>query len=646
MPILLCTFALLLALQGGPAEHRVRVEGSVVDAAGKPIAGAQVTLHAQPPVPLASEAPDRIVVRSGNGGRFAAELLLQRDYLAWAAADGGFRTPVEPVVYGRPLELRQANVERLAVAVQLVGLEAWQPLGGLGVQLVEADGRETLLPLAPAGATPLPELCGERVQLRLLHHGRAIQAWTVWLTRRGREEAAARLADQAKAVRDPPVAGLPDLVKDPPPPLELERILVPPPVVLPFEVVDRGTRAAIAGARVFREQALDLLAPPEAVSDEKGRGELVLPRPIDAWGRPVRGSFLLVAAARGYALAPTGWVDQPWPGMQVLPGEAMSAGRAPLLAVEMQPGRVLTGEMRNAKRFKAREVDVLAKLLSTESEAAPKGRSELCDHLVLQTKEGRVELHASSIYRDVLRTRLLVRLPVGFLGQRTGSAGSWVDWPLPDDYDDYRTDGKPDAPPLDLLKVRRLGLRLVLPGGRPAAFGVVEVIPRPGAISETWEPQLAAIRVRADQRGQCTIPWALPKGWILAMHDEHGVVVRHDLEGDLGPLTLGRLAVIEGQVVDAAGAPAPGAKLVCGYKWPDDPTEEHEIISAVNARALETRTDAQGRFRASILQRNLLGYWLWVEWSDGKRALECDVPAEIGTKSARLVIRLNGTIGG
>ena len=88
------TLVLALALWGGTApanaQERGRVLGTVKDAAGKPVAGAVVTLISRP-IPARADVGsiDRVEVKTDERGLFRASVLRGRGYSAWAEAKVG-----------------------------------------------------------------------------------------------------------------------------------------------------------------------------------------------------------------------------------------------------------------------------------------------------------------------------------------------------------------------------------------------------------------------------------------------------------------------------------------------------------------------------------------------------------------------------
>ena len=123
---MLSTLACLVALvpQGGAAAETATTVGSVVDAAGAPVAGAQVRfLSRQIPRALVGEQ-DRRVVTTDDRGRFRVELLEGECYTAWASWSGQATTLVEGVQGGEFLELRGSRGTDPFV-VRVEGLQAW-----------------------------------------------------------------------------------------------------------------------------------------------------------------------------------------------------------------------------------------------------------------------------------------------------------------------------------------------------------------------------------------------------------------------------------------------------------------------------------------------------------------------------------------
>lgn len=147
------------------AQDRRPLVGRVVDAAGKPLPGADVTLVHTPYGVSAGERVDLVVAVSDARGYFVVKLLPQQLYSAWAvhrAEDGDTRVSglLEDVASGGNPELQ---VRQRVVAHTLVceGLAAWAAVAPLRLEIAPASVHAIRVPVGPAGE--LPPLPAERI---------------------------------------------------------------------------------------------------------------------------------------------------------------------------------------------------------------------------------------------------------------------------------------------------------------------------------------------------------------------------------------------------------------------------------------------------------------------------------------------------
>lgn len=175
-------FAVVLLLGAAlavPAQERKPVFGRVVDAAGAPVAGAEVTLVWSPPGGPECGATDLVRVTTDERGRFVAQLLPQEGYSAWAvatAANGGEpRTCriAEGIASGGSLELRLDRRARRH-RVELRGGEAWAEVGPLRVLVApralslafhDLDAQQRTPPLPAPGLAIVLDRRGEVLRM-------------------------------------------------------------------------------------------------------------------------------------------------------------------------------------------------------------------------------------------------------------------------------------------------------------------------------------------------------------------------------------------------------------------------------------------------------------------------------------------------
>jgi hypothetical protein len=159
-----CVWLLVLASPLAAQERRA-CPGRVVDAAGKPVAGAEVVLLFAPAFAAELGGVDVVRTQSDAQGRFRAELLDGAGYRAWASTATDASTSVA-VVPGRQCELRLAAARKQAV---VGGLEAWHARAPFRLRLFVA-GTPLPVPEVPLvdGRAALPALPFDGVCAELL----------------------------------------------------------------------------------------------------------------------------------------------------------------------------------------------------------------------------------------------------------------------------------------------------------------------------------------------------------------------------------------------------------------------------------------------------------------------------------------------
>lgn len=101
-----------------------RAIGRVLDAAGSPLAGAEVTLLSRPIPRSLAGAADRRAVAADEQGMFRAALRRDARYSVWAASEHGATAVAEGVMAGEFLELR-VEPGTAPVELELSGTAAW-----------------------------------------------------------------------------------------------------------------------------------------------------------------------------------------------------------------------------------------------------------------------------------------------------------------------------------------------------------------------------------------------------------------------------------------------------------------------------------------------------------------------------------------
>jgi len=159
------------------AQDRRAHPGRVLDAGGKPVAGAEVTLLFAPPFGAELGCSDVVRCRSDAEGRFRAELLTGAGYVAWAATEA-HQSGVVDVDPARQCELRLDSEPRLR-QYRIDGLDAWADAGPFTLH-VEIAGVPGLCPdlRMAAGKVELPLLPADRMDGVLLDKN-GVAVWPI-----------------------------------------------------------------------------------------------------------------------------------------------------------------------------------------------------------------------------------------------------------------------------------------------------------------------------------------------------------------------------------------------------------------------------------------------------------------------------------
>lgn len=206
------TALLVLAVLAAPVLAQARREPhlvDVVDAAGEPVAGAEVTLYCSDGLE-AGGSEDIVRQRTDARGRALVQLQPAGQYFAFAVraqADGHQATAVVPRA-STTTELRFAGDSRLAVErLQITGLAPWRAHGPLRIECV-VDGIRGLIPPAAVGdddSVPLPPLPFGAVFARLFAGDRLVHQDLTGMTWRLPPPHAVRV--QVRGTDGKPIAG-------------------------------------------------------------------------------------------------------------------------------------------------------------------------------------------------------------------------------------------------------------------------------------------------------------------------------------------------------------------------------------------------------------------------------------------------------
>lgn len=636
--MLLLSFAALPALG-----QRQRVLGRIKSLDRKAWAGAEVVLVSPSRLPPVEEA-DRLVVPTDERGRFRAQLLEGRAYSVWARRKDATRTRwtevAHDVVAGRVVTLVESPDRQIPVRVRFVGLDRWQGKGVLSFWVVDPGGDRIGLSPDAEGHASLPGLPGSRCTLECDLDRGLLFTRLISLTRSGREAVRQRLAREKKALAGAPIGGLPDVGKEKLPPLDMARIVVPPPLEIPLQVVSQRTGVAVGGARVSYEAvAGPWWRKPRAVTGPDGRASFHVAREVDSWGR-ARSSrqFYFHVVAKGYALREGGWSSWNRSGMKPLEENKIENGRAPELRLELRDGLVARGKITNAEGLR---LQILRRLFGTEPVKGGGSYSTQRHDLLQVAPDGTFEL--IGLARDTQWPRLALLLPGRAVASEVPT-GRWLDCPMP-----KAPLGRGDVETtIDLARLRYLQVRVQLPDGTPAAGARVRF-----ADERQWIEQysgryspFSGCLVAADRRGRCRLPNLDRARELLILHDEHYGLVRVPKAGPgVLELELKPLATVTGRVVDATGSRAPGATVQVVERTWSGSSPLTILISSINDHMLEARTDARGRFRLRFIPDRSVSCGIGARYAGGGSSILESTKLSLGDSSvADAELTLQGTI--
>ncbi|MCA8952089.1 MAG: carboxypeptidase regulatory-like domain-containing protein [Planctomycetes bacterium] len=557
-----------------PAPTRVAHPGRVLDAAGAPVAGAEVVFANRDPGD-GLLAADVVRVATGPDGRFRAELLPTRPYVVWAVAEVDGEVRVTPLARrGSPAtELRIDELATVAVrSGRLDGAAAWTDLGGLGVQFVVA-GRFALaepVSVAADGSFALPILPPTKIAVLVFAGDRLVHSADVTL-------------------ESEPVVEL------------------PPPSRIRAKVVDvsAAARLPVAGARLFRTVGafgvqLGPLPPRQFVhrfpigeSDAQGEAELLFAHagePLVGKGYPV---LAFAAVKPGYSDALSGVVEQPFANDRMLgaePGADLLVFRTTPLAKDEQPTRIV-----GAGRPRRVVVD--------GAHSAPTG-----DHMYYQV-------------RDRIGLELLpdgavppYAAPPGFRVEALRVPGVLPELAADDPFRRVSVPRTLLLPCDAALGGTRVALDAVVPvrlllvdtDGGPAADADVLCVPQSG---DGFLPIEGAEVAAADLGGRVVLPATVGDWLVVAFVRDQFVAQKIEVRGDLPvqTLRLEPLAHCRLRFVDGAGQPLAGVRLRAGGSaWgsSNEPTEQFLLLLANSIAAWhlsQAVSDADGRVDVPFL---------------------------------------------
>ena len=596
--------AVLAAAPAGTAQENVRVPTfvRVVDLAGKPIAGAEVTFAGGHPHLGASAGIDDVqTVASDARGRAQAKLQPGLCYVAWAIGPrGGDDEPqwvsaVAPWFGAGALLTLVGSEARSPRQLPLRGEAKWQALGplrcmlrtpgpGLEVELALRDG-EVTLPVGPF----------EHLEVRT-NDGQPL-----WLAR-----------------------------------CDVDELALPPPQTLVVRVVD-GNGAPIAGAAVRQRVArlpmwntdggrtvVDDRWRELGTTDADGRCAVLVAFAGDLRQRPRDGDLFLFVQAPGRPEVCGGLFR----GALYASDERVARIDGDELRFVVPEPAPLVGNLGLLPRGTKAHLDVVAKLDHGAGNYHHDARSYRAD----VAADGTFRFDA--VPRDLHSSRLVLQPPPG----SSFGLSSFASLPgreLP-----------ALAPPSDAANAAattaadglgELTVAAVEPSGGPARGLVVFLSPRDGG---TLLVRDSLFRFPLDLRGEALLRLGRGAWSLVAIGDgtfatgavEVGGVVRAGLQ--LQPMARARL-----ELHDERQQPIAGARVVaCGATMQGQNDPMQAVLQVVRRRWMAgweaLRTDAAGRVEVPFVPVVGVTQRVQLEWPDGKTA-----PVELADGGDWLVVR-------
>lgn len=530
--------SLLFALAPLAAQARKPLLGTVVDAAGKPVAGAVVQLT----VPGRDGAPplDALDATTDERGRFRAQALPCTRYEAWAAgpADGDgvqMVSEVTALAVGQPASLA-VRWKGGAGSIDVEDLDAWQARAPFTLRTTIA-GRATDVPVAAKdGGHAAP------------------------LAARPRDGADAAVFDRdGRFVYGNRVAARANV-----------RLRVPPPFEAALKVVDENGQP-IAGARIVQlprgdgmrigpttTTALQLKSSPEPTAG-----------PVELGVTGADGVLKALFASRGTPLKG----DRPFGGDLRLC--ALASGRAPSYGGAdysdiYEDGKAVDGKEREALKFtlrpaaplRVRVVDgprqvagVAVTLRGSADIASGQGWSREWEDVrrALTDADGRVALPSPPPFGDRTSFRLELDgpLPLGD-GQLPFPARPVLLAPIPRD-----PAAKDTEVVVDLATFATVTFAVRDESGGPGRGAQIAVLPVGGPDVEN------AVVMSPDAAGRLAVRLA-PGEWIAVACTQDGFVMTSFVAGQAAEVALpiAPFPRMRARLVDGAGKPVVGARFV------------------------------------------------------------------------------------
>lgn len=609
IPLLAC-----LALQGAdqstPAQRVL--SGRVFDASATPVEGARVVLQA-------CEAFDThtrglVSTTTKARGRFRVALRNDLDYAAWAEwrdANGVRRWSriVENANEQARVSLHEAASPALPIRIEFVGLGLWlrhqtkDPATEIRAFVVEAGGLRKALAFDSSGIAKLAPLPGEHADVELYRGKTRVHTARIATTRAGRKKA----LQQWKRGRDETdaeaIAVLAELAQAERPPLDVARIVLAAPLVVPLRILDADTGRAIEGARIYHPRWSHADTPEGGSllgrTTRDGRCDCILGIAVDKFGRDSQHQNLsMQVLADGYQFAMTGWARSRQSSHLPLLEKAawtkaITEGRSPPVTLRLRKHKAPVLRVLDRKAEPMPGVSVLASLHGWGKIAAGSGYSFSRHQLYESDANGRIEI-TGGVPHNLPSMHLAAILPRSLVASHPlGSevpGMRWLEWPP----------GVEDAKTLDLSKLDIVEVRLLRADKRPAAFATLELqgIRRAFTAMRKHGGLYKLRRVRCDRKGRCLVPRLADSAGIYALASTPRAFFAGELPAGPGPhdIELQDFSIVRGRVIDAAGRAAPHASVRALCIPPPNASTVQELLARVASERSATQADAHGRF--------------------------------------------------
>jgi len=637
------SLAAALTLNPIPAQasHRLtrrRITGEVVEPSGKPWSGATVVLRSLPLLPIPEfGGRDEIRVTSSRRGRFRALVISGRKYRAYAMSAGTQGATRYSAICSiwpgdRRVRLTENPKTATALRLQVLGLANWKQSARLWL----IDDAFGCSPVSDGAVLRLP---GESawVELRSNAEVTLFRSWIPLREDKRRERAKERGKHKQRWSERPRVAELPDVTKLGAPGPSVERILIPPPMTVPVEVVSTADDAPVQGADIVCPWLPSSgLMRTLATTNAKGTCEVVVPHPIDGYGYGRHDSeqpleFRVLAPMFG--ITRFGWRIGGRNSRVALDIMEITDGKTPGWTVDIEPSGSYSGTVKNARGAPVAGAALVYHAIG----AANIGRwVETGIRVVRTDTQGRYSI--PGVPAKVAYLQLAAVLPVELWGAavRHPPVPSAMLWPV---IVGYIRGGTHNV--LDLARVAPLAVEIELPDGRAASGASISTYRT--RIPGSSDPLLRALftpETRTDQRGRCRILLDRTDPRFFAGHLRHYANVALAPEAwNSQPVSveLTPCLSVSGRVITRKAVPCANVWLahsLTGRFWTDGPgLWLHEF----NARHLRGRTDAEGRFRLFFapnagqtyeLRAAVLVDQLW-QWSNGPVVLNKDSVSDV-----------------